>query len=299
MVESAMGLSIGGKITNARKAFEWLKNNQLEDGSWYASYINGVPEDKTHDTNMSSYISVGIYHHYLITGDPDYLAYMWPVIKKGINFALSLQTSGGEIHWAKSPEGIVDPTALLTGTSSIYMSVKCAVEIGRLMNEDTSAWEESMSMIQDAIKNRPHSFNIAKSRFSMDWFYPILSGALTGDLAQKRLDKYWKKFVVEGQGIRCVSDEPWVTVAETCEFVLALAAMGNDKLANIFFGWIQGRRYDDGSYWCGYTFPDMIIWPEDKLTWTNAVVLMAADALYGLTPGGILFDHKYWKNKRQ
>ncbi|HAR33906.1 MAG TPA: phenyltransferase domain-containing protein, partial [Desulfobacter sp.] len=28
--------------------------------------------------------------------------------------------------------------------------------------------------------------------------------------------------------------------------------------------------------------------------WTNAVVLMAADALYGLTPGARLFDHDAW-----
>ena len=66
------------------------------------------------------------------------------------------------------------------------------------------------------------------------------------------------------------------------------------KLAEIVFGWIRDRTFEDGSYWCGFTFPDMVIWPEDKLTWTNAVVLMAADALYHMTPASRLFSHQVW-----
>ena len=295
MVESAMGLGIGGKIREARMAFDWLVQNQLEDGSWYSSYVNGIPDDKTRDTNMSSYIAVGVFHHYLLTSDQEFLAGMWPHVKKAIDFALSLQAKGGEIHWAKSPEGVVDPMALMTGTSSVFFSTKCALSIAEVLGESSGTWLTSLAMIRESIMKRPHSFNISKSRFSMDWFYPILSGALTGVEAQKRIDKYWKKFVVEGQGVRCVSDQPWVTIAETAEFVLALSAMGNEKLARIIFGWIQDRRYDDGSYWCGFTFPDMVVWPEDKLTWTNGVVLMAADALFELTPASRMFSHDYWE----
>jgi hypothetical protein len=135
---------------------------------------------------------------------------------------------------------------------------------------------------------------MTKSRFSMDWFYPILAGALTGDDARRRIDKYWKKFVVEGQGVRCVFDEPWVTIAETSELVLALTAMGNADLAGIVFGWISDKCFEDGTFWCGYTFPDMVVWPEDKITWTNAVVLMALDALFQLTPAHDIFSHDHW-----
>jgi len=295
LVESAMGLSIGGRIVEARKAFNWLQQNQLEDGSWYSAYMDSVPEDKTHEANMAAYIAAGQYHHYLITKDKDYLRSMWPCVKHAVDFALSLQAPGGEIHWAKSPEGVVDPMALMTGTSSVFFSTKCALAIAEILGEKNERWQNALGLIRDSLAKRPHSYNISKSRFSMDWFYPILSGALTGIEAQKRIDKYWKKFVVEGQGVRCVSDQPWVTVAETAEFVLTLSAMGNDKLARIIFGWIQDRRYDDGSYWCGFTFPDMVVWPEDKLSWTNGVVLMAADALYDLTPASCLFSHAYWE----
>jgi hypothetical protein len=190
--------------------------------------------------------------------------------------------------------GKIDRMALLTGSSSVYMALKCGLAIAERLGYERPDWAEAMKKLRRAIRTKPHLFNMAKSRYSMDWFYPMLSGALTGQEAQDRLDRYWKKFVVKGLGIRCVSDHPWITMAETSELSLALTAMGNRELAEIVFGWIRDRTFEDGSYWCGFTFPDMVIWPEDKLTWTNAVVLMAADALYHMTPASRLFSHQVW-----
>jgi hypothetical protein len=70
--------------------------------------------------------------------------------------------------------------------------------------------------------------------------------------------------------------------------------MGNADLAGIVFGWISDKCFEDGTFWCGYTFPDMVVWPEDKITWTNAVVLMALDALFQLTPAHDIFSHDHW-----
>ncbi|MBE9543520.1 MAG: phenyltransferase domain-containing protein [Proteobacteria bacterium] len=295
-VEAAMGLSIGGYLNEARQAFEWMVRSQNEDGSWFSAYRQGVPEDKTRDANMSSYIAVGVFHHYLITGDLGFLERMWETLSAAIDFALRLQTPEGEIHWAISPEGQVDPMVLLTGSSSIFMSLKCALAIAKILGHSVPAWRSALIKLGDAIRNKPHLFNVTKSRFSMYWFYPILAGVLTGTDAQKRIDKYWKKYIIEERGVRCVHDEPWVTVAESSELTIALAAMGNFELAKIVFSWIVDRRYDDGSYWCGFTCPDIIVWPEDKITWTNAVALMAADAIYNLTPAGQIFSHEFWEN---
>ena len=297
-IESAMGLSVGGHYEEARRAFYWLADKQLADGSWYTAYRHGIPEDKTRDANLSSYIAVGLFHHFLITGDLDLLKQMWPPLSRAINFALSLQTPNGEIFWAISPKGNVDPMALLTGSSSIYMSIKCALAIAKLLGHSVSVWEKAAVKLADAIQNKPYLFNMTKSRFSMDWFYPILAGVITGTRAQKRIDKYWKKFVVEDRGVRCVSDKPWVTIAETAELTLALAGLGNLELARIVFNWIIDRRYEDGSYWCGCTCPDLVIWPEDKLTWTNAVTLIAADAIFNLTPASVLFSHQFWTTSK-
>ncbi len=293
-VEAAMGLAISGRLDQARKAFEWLQQNQLPDGSWYAAYQKGVPIDKTREANMTAYIAVGVFHFYLITQDIHFLHTTWPTLVKAIDFALSLQAPGGEIHWAVSPEGKTDPMALLTGSSSIYMSLKCALAISRILDYHKPRWEKARKRLGNAIKHKPQAFNISKARYSMDWFYPILCGAVQGNAAQRRLKRYWKKFIIEGQGVRCVSDRPWVTIAETCEFTLALKAMGEDELAHIIFGWISDKNDADGQYWCGFTYPDMTIWPEEKLTWTNAVVLMAADALFDITPASRLFHHHHW-----
>ena len=91
----------------------------------------------------------------------------------------------------------------------------------------------------------------------------------------------------------------YVTIAETAELVLALTAWGNFALAEIVFGWMGGKQFDDQTFWCGYTYPDMIVWPEEKVSWTNAVVLMAADALYGLSRGHTLFYHPTPPGDRQ
>ena len=45
-VESAMGLSIGGEYSAAENAYRWLKNAQLEDGSWWAAYRAGQVDNR-------------------------------------------------------------------------------------------------------------------------------------------------------------------------------------------------------------------------------------------------------------
>ena len=293
-VEAAMGLSIGGCHEAARRAYEWLAKNQLEDGSWYSAYRDGIPEDTTRETHLAAYIAVGVFHYYLSTGDIDLLYHMWKPVKRAIDFAINLQAPGGEIFWAMSPQNKVDPMALMTGSSSIYMSIKCAISIATQLNQATQKWKSALNRLENAIKYKPHLFNMTKARYAMDWFYPILCGVITGSDARKRLNRFWKKFVINAQGARCVSDRHWVTVAETAELSLALSALGDHALSEITFSWIFDRRYEDGTYWCGFTLPDIVLWPDDKLTWTNAAVMMAADALYHLTPAGKLFNHRFW-----
>ena len=294
-VEAAMGLAIGGRYEQARRAFLWLKAQQLEDGSWYAAYGKDRILDHTRETNHAAYLAAGLYHYYKITGDLEFVSHMWPTVRAAMAFVLGLQAPGGEIYWAVNPQGRPDRMALLTGCSSICFSLKCALALARLLGLKEPCWKDAMMRLQHCIEHRPQHFNMTKSRFSMDWFYPILCGSITGAAAQARIDKYWKKFVIQNMGVRCVSDQPWVTIAESCELVIALAAMGNYLLARIVFSWICDHTFEDNTFWCGFTFPDMVLWPEEKITWTNAVVLMAADALYDLTPAGRMFSHEFGK----
>ena len=297
-VESAMGLAVAGRFAEAEKAFEWLEQTQLPDGSWWSATKDGAVEDSTKDSNISSYMAVGVYHFFLITHDVTFVHRFWPVVEKGVDYAVSLQADSGEIAWAKNGAGVIDPMALLTGSSSVYMSLKCAITLASILHERRPAWEEALVKLGMAIRRRPNLFNRMKARYSMDWYYPVLCGAVQGEEARGRIDRSWEKFVVPAWGVRCVSDRPWVTTAEAAELVLALVSIGERERAQIIFNWIADKRYDDGSYWMGATFPDGVIWPEEKTSWTAAAVILACDALYGITPGGRLFNHAFWAENK-
>ncbi|OPY93511.1 MAG: hypothetical protein A4E73_00046 [Syntrophaceae bacterium PtaU1.Bin231] len=293
-VESAMGLSVAGRIGDAERAYAWMAATQLDDGSWWSSMRDGVPEDRTRETNFSSYVAVGVFHHYLVTGDRAFLRRLWPTVKAGVDFAVRLQARAGEIYWAKNPDGAVDPMALLTGSSSVFMSLRCALAAAAVLGKRKPAWGEALRRLGEAIRMKPSLFNMIKSRFSMDWYYPILCGAVTGAEARRRIDRSWEKFVIPDWGVRCVSDQPWVTLAETSELVMALAACGRFEQARILFNWILNKKDDQGRYWMGMTVPDGVIWPEERTSWTAAAVLLAYDTLYDVTPAGRLFRHESW-----
>ncbi len=297
-VESAMGLSIAGYWVQAERAYEWLIATQLPDGSWWSETQDGRIINSTKETNYAAYIAVGVYQHYLITGHVDFLKSMWPSVSRGIQYAINMQAPEGEIYWARNKDGVIDKMALLTGCSSIYMSIKCALAIADVLGIKRPSWQKAKELLEATIRSRPDLFNMIKSRFSMDWYYPILCGAVLGDEAKKRIDHLWDRFVVPDWGVRCVSDRPWVTMAETSELILSLAAMGDDTRAKTIFSWLGDKRYPDGSYWMGVTFPDSVIWPEEKTAWTSAAVLMAWDALNGVTPAAKIFNHRYWQERQ-
>lgn len=115
----------------------------------------------------------------------------------------------------------------------------------------------------------------------MDWYYPVLGGVLRGPAATARIAEGWDTFVVPGLGVRCVSDRPWVTGAETCELVLALCAIGDHDRAAELFANIQHLRHDDGGYWTGYVYPDDAFWPVERTSWTAGAVLLASAMLAG------------------
>jgi len=298
-VESAMGLTVGGFHQAAKQAYLWSLKMQQADGSWWSYYRAAEPvPDAYKDSNMTAYIAVGVFHYYLVTADEEFLIRMWPTVRKAIDFVLSLQGPQGEVYWAQKGDGRVEQRALLTGSSSIYMSLKCALRIADLLGQKKAGWEEAGLKLGRAIKYKPFLFDQSKARFSMDWYYPVLCGVITAKAAEKRIERQWPVFTIPGWGIKCVSDQPWLTMAETAEFVLSLAAIGEFETALRVYEWIYDKKYADGAFWTGVTYPDRVIYTEEKTTWTGAAVLLAADILYDLTPASRLFAHNFWKAPR-
>ena len=292
-VEAAMGLAIGGETDAAERAYHWLYRRQLADGSWWANYRGNKPiSTAQRETNFIAYAATGIWHQFLITADRDFLARFYPMVRRAIDFVLRFQAPSGEIHWAVDNDNNPRRDALVTGCSSIYKSLECAINIALTLGKDCTTWIDARQHLGDTLRHRPERFDRtweSKARYSMDWFYPVLAGVFEGAAATQRLDARWSEFVEHELGCRCVSDEPWVTVAESCELTLALLAAGDHARAVNLYSWLHQFLDTDGGYWTGYVFPDRAIWPEEKTTWTAAAILLAADALTGHTPAARLF----------
>jgi hypothetical protein len=283
-----MALDLGGEHDRAVAAYRWLAGRPRPDGSWAAEYRAGAETSPAVESNHAGYLAVGAWHSWLVTGDEQLVADLWPAVRAGLDLVVRMQLPGGAIGWALRPDGTADDTALLTGNASLFQALRCGIALAALRGETQPDWELAVTDLGTALRDRPEAF-ADRSRFSMDWYYPVLGGAVTGSSARDRLAGDWDRFVVPGLGARCVADRPWVTGAETCELALSLAAAGQQDAAIEQVAAMQHLRHDDGSYWTGYVFADDARWPVECTTWTAAAVLLAADALSGATPAAGLF----------
>ena len=146
----------------------------------------GVVNEWTTESNHAAYCAVGVWHELLVSGDEDFAARMWPVVQAAIEFALGLQTPRGEIIWRRHEDGTPDTYALLTGSSSMYQSLRCAIALAERWREPQPDWELAAAQLGHAVACHPEAF-ADKSRFSMDWYYPVLGGAVRGAAAERML----------------------------------------------------------------------------------------------------------------
>ncbi len=296
-VEAAMALALGGHRDAAERAHDWLASMQREDGSWHQYYLADKVEQDKLDANVIAYVAAGVWHHFLLHRDQGFVETMWPVVEKAIEWVLELQTPRGEIVWARHADGTPWTFALLTGSSSICHSLRCAIALAEHLGHERPDWELSAARLAHVIRahvagDLPDAF-APKHRWAMDWYYPVLAGVVRGAEGRERLDTRRDTFLVENMGVRCVSDRPWITAAETCECMLAYLSLGEREIARTMFGWAQLLRAEDGHYWTGIVFPEMVHFPgNEKSTYTAASIVLAADALSGTSPASSLFvDH--------
>jgi hypothetical protein len=290
-VEGAMALLVGGRHEAADRALLWCAGTQRADGSWPMKLVSGVVEDASGETNMSAYLAVGLWHHWLVRRDRALVERLWPVVRRGLDFVVGMQLPFGGIAWSQEwrdgRPAKVNEDALLAGSSSIYQSLRAGVALAELVDEQQLDWEIAGGRLGHALREHRDRF-LDKSTFSMDWYYPVLGGAVRGDAAYDLIAERWDTFVEPGLGIRCVSTNPWVTGAETCELVLALDAIGDRERAVALLKDMQHLRHEDGSYWTGFVFPENVNWPGEQTTYTAAAVILAVDALTLTTPGATI-----------
>jgi hypothetical protein len=289
-VEAAMALTLGDRHAESERAFQWLIDLQRPDGSWHQYYLADRVEQDKLDANVIAYVAAGVWHRWLCTRDRGFTEAMWPVVERAVDFVLDLQTPRGEILWARHADGTPWSFALLTGSSSMCHSLRCAVALAELLGHERPDWELSAARLAQVIRHHEAEAFAPKHRWAMDWYYPVLTGVVTGDEGRGRLQARHDAFVMEGRGVRCVADRPWVTVAETCEYAMACLAVDDEDRARTLYGWTRQFRTDDGRYWTGTVFPDEGRFPAgERSTYTASAVVLAADGLAGGSPASCLF----------
>jgi hypothetical protein len=292
-VEAAMGLAVAGYLDEAAAAYRWLARRQRPDGAWLAAYRGDAVADGTRaETNFVAYVATGVWHHYLLSGDRALLRDLWPMVAAAMNFVVGLQAPSGEIYWALDTRTGINKDALVTGCSSIYKSLECTANAAAELGEDPRRWLAARGALGHALRHRPERFDRtweSKARYSMDWFYPVLTGVVEGAAARWRLAERWNSFVEPGYGCRCVVDQPWVTIAETCELAMACVAAGHPGLARELLDNVRRYQVEDGSWWTGHALIDDVMWPDERPTWTAGSVLLAVDALTGASAASCLF----------
>ena len=299
-LEAVMGLSTLGYNTQAIKGLDWMRANQNEDGSWYGLYDNDKPLELNKQTNHASYIAVAVWHFYLLNQEIDFLKSFWRPVKKGILFSLSFQNANGAIAWNLDESSKIDEDYLLTGCSSIAKSIECAIAISQVLGyqDYEEKWKIAHSKLLATLENPEGIFDlkIDRSRFSMDWYYPILGGINSNNRIALLTRKIKESFLVKDLGIKCVSDEPWITVAETSECSIAFKKIGEDKIASELLQNAISIVDATSIPYMGWQFHENIYWPEETPSWTSAACILAADANNQLTNASDLFIKKQFKS---
>ena len=291
-VETAMALDVMGLHEAARRAYEWLMHTQRADGSWHNYYASdGAVKESKLDSNVCAYVAAGVWHHWQCSDDLATVERLWPMLERAMEFVLNMRRKDGTILWAKEVDSEPWSYALLTGSSSIRHSLHCAANVAALLGEPRPLWRAAADAIDAVINHSPSSFE-PKDRWAMDWYYPVLSGALIADSAKLRLNDNWDTFYMPERGIRCVSDEPWVTASETAECAIAYSAIGDQQTAHDLLALTSLHRNDDGSYLTGIVYPQRVSFPSHEVSaYTGAAVILAADAQLAISPAHKLFTH--------
>jgi hypothetical protein len=291
LVECAMALDVAGCHREAMAAYGWLVETQLPSGAWHNYYrADGSIEEEKLDTNVCAYLATGALHHWLCTSSREEAEALWPSVERALTFVLDQRRDDGLVLWAVEADHTRTwDYALLTGSSSIAHSLRCGARLGAVLGHRRPRWVRAAEQMLAAVIERPEAFE-PKQRWAMDWYYPVLCGALGTSAGKARLADGWSTYVMDGLGVRCVSDEPWITASETAECAIAFATIGDTDTASDLLRWIRSHRRTDGSYWTGIVYPEALVFPfEEYTTYTAAAVILAADAICGTGPASGVF----------
>ena len=203
-------------------------------GSWHAYYDGDAVKEHTLDTNVTCYIANGVWHHYLATGDTGFLDELFPVVERAIDFALDNQHPTGEIEWDADP---IASTARARCSPVRRASTRRCAARSRPPNGSAATAPTGSSRSARSPSRSRTVPSASSTRNAGRWTgttrsSPACCAATRPRRASRRSGTRSSR---AGRGVRCVSDQPWITAAETCELVMALDAIGlHDRARELF-----------------------------------------------------------------
>jgi|TARA_B110000459_G_C16590401_1_gene485908 hypothetical protein len=245
------------------KGLAWFFNNINKDGLISPEFKNQESTQHHFESHHAPYVALPIMQARLMGRNEPKIDEFESKLENIFDNLKNFKDKDGYYFWAKDKNGYSD-NSLITATMSIFLSLK-ALNNESSIDLDLKKWNEKFD--RDGVD---------RSRFSMDFYYPYLAG-IKKDKNEFKLNL--KNFYKEGLGVKCVEEEPWVTIAESSECIIAALVVGEEDTANKIFKNIMQFQDPKGVFPTGYQYDLKIFWPEEKSTWTNAALIIAAHAI--------------------
>ncbi len=242
-VEAAMALAVGGRRAEAERAYEWLVDIQRDDGAWHQYYLADAHRDRTSSTPTSAPTSppaCGTTGCSPATGASSRRCGRW---------SSGPSTSCSTLQTAARRDPLGPPRR--RHAVDVRPAHRLVVDLPQPALRDRAS--PSCSATSGPTGSSPparlgprrrapcRDAFAPKHRWAMDWYYPVLAGVVTGDDGAARLDERRSTFVMEGRGVRCVADRPWITAAETCECGSPTSSSASAAALELFT-WAQASR---------------------------------------------------------
>ena len=256
LVEAAMALDVGGRFAEAERAYDWLRAMQHPSGSWHAYYEGDAVKEHTLDTNVDL-----LRRQRRVAPLPRHRRHRLPrraLPGRGARDRLRARQPAPD---RRDRMGRRPATPRRQGRAAHrlveHLLVVAVRDRGRRTPRTRPPRLGAVARLARHRDRAPARALPRQGTLGDGLVLPDPRPACCAATRPKHASRRsWDTFVAPGRGVRCVSDQPWITAAETCELVMALDAIGLHDRARDLFASVQFLRHDDGSYWTGMNFPD-------------------------------------------
>ncbi len=243
-----MALDVGGRFAEAERALRLADARcSTPSGSWHAYYVGDEVKEHTLDTNVTCYVANGVWHHYLCTGDTGFLERALPG-RRARDRLRARQPAPDRRDRVGRRSRSASTARARCSPDRRASTRRCAARSPPPNGSGANAPTGSCRSARSRSRSRTAP-SASSTRTAGRWTGTTRSSSAccAATRPKRGVASKWDTFVAPGRGVRCVSDQPWITAAETCELVMALDAIGLHDRARTLFEWVQFLRHDDGS----------------------------------------------------